>query len=382
MQQAFSEKERFEVSLEDLQTFLSVADLGSFSRAADKLSLSQPSVSNRVKRLEDKLGVKLLDRNTRRVELTKEGLRLHSRASVTLRALKDLLREFHAEVGARRLQVDVAATMMVSTIALPPIIRSFTEANRQDISVRLSDRSPAGAISDVANGRVDMAILVAEDLPEGLHFEPLLSDVCVAITPLGHPLLEKGSATLAEILAYPLLSPDGHVALRQAIASAAEQRDLQLNLAAPALGVSNVMTLLAMAAAGLGICIHPPSLIPPEFRPTIGILRISDCDIIRSFGIVTAVDRKLAPPARAFRDHLIEVARIGRFGDAGNRRKCQTWQRVSFLYVKPITTFRRRLGAEIFSNLGDQRFFRPACGEGLIRRQLPFSCLLRRVLRR
>jgi DNA-binding transcriptional LysR family regulator len=316
MKPVMSDKERFEVSLEDLQTFLSVADLGSFSRAAERLSLSQPSVSNRVKRLEDKLGVKLLDRNTRRVELTKEGTRLHARASVTLRALKDLLREFHAEVGARRLQVDVAATMMVSTIALPPIIRSFGENGRQDISVRLSDRSPAQAVSDVANGRVDMAVLVAEDLPETLQFDPLLSDVCVAITPLGHPLLERGEATLAEILAHPLLSPDGHVALRRAIAGEAERRGLELNLAAPALGVSNVMTLLAMAAAGLGICIHPPSLIPPEFRPTIGILRISDCDIVRSFGIVTSSDRRLPPPARAFRDFLLESARLGKFGSA------------------------------------------------------------------
>jgi DNA-binding transcriptional LysR family regulator len=314
MQPVMSEKERFEVSLEDLQTFLSVADLGSFSRAAERLSLSQPSVSNRVKRLEDKLGVKLLDRNTRRVELTKEGQRLHSRASVTLRALKDLLREFHAEVGARRLQVDVAATMMVSTIALPPVIRAFAESSPHEISVRLSDRSPAHAISDVASGKVDMAVLVAEDLPPNLEFEPLLSDVCVAITPLGHPLLSKGSATLAEILAYPLLSPDGHVALRRAIVKEAEARGLLVDLAAPALGVSNVMTLLAMAAAGLGICIHPPSLIPAEFRPTIGIIRISDCDIVRSFGIVTAADRRLPPPARAFKEFLANIARQGRFG--------------------------------------------------------------------
>ena len=313
MASGVGDKERFDISLEDLQTFLAVADLGSFSRAADRLSLSQPSISNRVRRLEEKVGTRLLDRTTRRVELTKDGQRLHARASVTLRALRDLLRDFHAEIGTRRLQVDVAATIMVTTIALPPIIGAFSGDN-PNISIRLTDRSPAAAIADVLGGKVDMAVLASIPLPPGLEFELLVEDRCAVVTPLGHPLLARGSATLAEVLAYPLLSPDGHVALRQAVLAAAESRGLTVQLASPALGVSNVMTLLAMAAAGLGVCIHPPSLIMPEFRPTIGVVELSDCAIVRSFGIVTATDRRLPVPARAFREYLRSAARSGRFG--------------------------------------------------------------------
>lgn len=319
MANGVGDKERFDISLEDLQTFLAVADLGSFSRAADRLSLSQPSISNRVRRLEEKVGTRLLDRTTRRVELTKDGQRLHARASVTLRTLKDLLREFHAEIGTRRLEVDVAATIMVTTIALPPIIGAFS-TDHPNISVRLTDRSPAAAIADVTAGKVDMAVLAAVQLPPGLGFELLVEDRCAVVTPLGHPLLARGSATLAEVLAHPLLSPDGHVALRQAVMAEAEARGLTVQLASPALGVSNVMTLLAMAAAGLGVCIHPPSLIMPEFRPTIGVVELSDCDIVRSFGIVTATDRRLPEPARAFREYLREAARSGRFG-AGQARQ-------------------------------------------------------------
>ena len=313
LQPGVAEKERFDVSLEDLQTFLSVADLGSFSKAAERLNLSQPSISNRVRRLEEKVGTRLLDRTTRRVELTPDGQRLHARASVTLRALMDLLREFHAEIGARRLQVDVSATIMVTTIALPSIVGSFSAAH-PNVSVRLSDRSPSAALADVASARADMAVLAATELPPGLDFELLVADRCAVVTPLGHPLLARGSATLAEVLRYPLLSPDGHVALRQAVLAEAEARGLKVELASPALGVSNVMTLLAMAAAGLGVCIHPPSLLMPEFLPAVGMVELSDCDIVRRFGIVTATDRRLPTPARAFRDHLREVAREGHFG--------------------------------------------------------------------
>lgn len=297
------DKERFDISLEDLQTFLAVADQGSFSRAAERLALSQPSISNRVKRLEEKLDVRLLERTTRKVELTDHGRRLHERASVTLLALRDLLREFNAETGMRRGQVEVAATMMIASVALAPILGSFAEAH-PEISVRLRDRLPDAAVAEVATGECDMAVMVLERPDAALAFEPLLADRCVAVTRLGHPLLEKGSVTFAEVLEHPLLSPDGHVALRLAIEEEAAARGLEITLSARARDVTNVMTLLAMAAAGLGVCIHPSTLIPAEFRPTIGLVAIEDCEILRTIGIVTATGRSLSGPALRFREHL------------------------------------------------------------------------------
>ncbi|WP_242140531.1 LysR family transcriptional regulator [Sphingomonas sp. TREG-RG-20F-R18-01] len=316
------DKERFDISLEDLQTFLAVADQGSFSRAAERLALSQPSISNRVKRLEEKLNVRLLERTTRKVELTQHGRRLHERASITLRALRDLLQEFHAETGMRRRQVEVAATMMIASVALAPILGSFAEAH-PDISVRLRDRIPDAAVAEVLDGECDMAVMVLERSNPALAFEPLLADRCVAVTPLGHPLLQKGSATFAEVLRYSILSPDGHVALRRAIEEAAAARGLDITLSAPARGVTNVMTLLAMAAAGLGVCIHPSTLIPAEFRPTIGLVEIEDCEILRTIGIVTATGRNLSGPAMRFREHLRRAVHMA-YPDAPEVRRMQT----------------------------------------------------------
>ena len=309
------DKERFDISLEDLQTFLAVADLGSFSRAADRLALSQPSISNRIKRLEAKLNVRLLERTTRKVELTGHGRRLNERASITLRALRDLLQEFHAETSLRRRQVEVAATMMIASVALAPILGSFAEAY-PDITVRLKDRIPDAAIAAVIDGKCDMAIMVLERPDPALMFEPLIAGRCVVVTPLGHPLLEKGAATLAEVLAYPVLSPDGHVALRRAIENEAAARGLHLTLSVPARAVTNVMTLLAMAAAGLGVCIHPSTLIPVEFRPTIGLVEIEDCEILRTIGIVTAAGRGLSGSAVRFREHVRRAVREGTVGRA------------------------------------------------------------------
>ena len=297
------ERYRFDVGLEDLQTFVAVAELGSFSRAAERMNLSQPSISNRVRRLEEKLLVRLLNRTTRKVELTTEGRRLYLQSAETLKRLRDLLREFTGEAAVRERQVHVAATLMVATVGLPPLLRRFHEANPQ-ISVTLSDLTPPQALARVADGRCDLAVMSVREPREGVQFEPLFEDPCVAVTSRDHPLLEHDAIPLAALLAEPLLSPEGHVDLRRAIEAEADRLGLEVRLAPEARGVSNAFTLLAMAAAGLGVCIHPRAFIPAELEPTLGIRPIADAQIVRTFGLVTPAERALSPAARRFRDFV------------------------------------------------------------------------------
>lgn len=302
-----SPKQRFDISLEDLQTFIAVADHGSFSRAADRLALSQPSVSNRVRRLEEKLGVRLLDRNTRSVALTMLGRRLHERAATPLAGLHTLLREFDDEVTLARAQVDVSTTMMIATVILPSIVAAFADAH-PGISVRIKDRLPDAARKAVVEGGSDMAIMTLQEDDPALDFEPLITDHCVVVTALRHRLVELDRVTLADVLAYSILSPADYASLRDPLAIAAAARGLCVTLAPEASGVTNTITLIAMATAGLGVAIQPSTMIPPEFRSTIGIVEIADCRIERTFGIVTAKARPLSAEARRFRAYLRKTA--------------------------------------------------------------------------
>ena len=106
------------------------------------------------------------------------------------------------------------------------------------------------------------------------------------------------------MLEHALLIPKGHVGLRQSIQDEAAKRGLAVSMSPEAWGVSNIMTLIAMAAAGFGVCIHPRPFVPNELEPTIGVVPLADCEIIRTFGIVTADDRTLSPSARRFCDFL------------------------------------------------------------------------------
>ncbi len=304
------ERHRFDVGIEELQTFLAVAELGSFSLAAEHLNLSQPSISNRIRRLETKLFVRLLDRTTRRAELTEAGQRLYDQATETLFGLRRLLQNFKKEAVSRDREVRVAATPMVATIGLPPILGLFRKAHTS-ITVLLHDLAPADALKHVADGSCDLAVMALAESWPNVSFEPLLSDTCVVITSLQHPLLKNASATLRDALQYPLLSPDRHAGLRAAIVAEARKRDLTVTLSPEARGVSNVMTLVAMAAAGLGVCFHPRLFVPAALEPTIGMLPLADCQIVRKFGIVTADNRPLSVSARKFRDFVrASIAKI------------------------------------------------------------------------
>ena len=109
------------------------------------------------------------------------------------------------------------------------------------------------------------------------------------------------------MLGHALLSPNGHVSLRRAITAEAEGRGLVVKFAPEALGVGNALTLIAMAAAGFGVCIHPRSFIPAELRPTVGVVPFADCEIIRTLGIATGDNYPLSLAARKFCEFLRET---------------------------------------------------------------------------
>ena len=124
--------------LPELETFLVVLEEGSFSRAAERLCISQPSVSSRVKRLEDVLRVKLIERTTRSISPTEDGELLRGAAQEALAGLYGVLRQFRDRSEAARNRVIVAATPMLAATFLPGIIHSYAQ-RFPDVEVVLKD---------------------------------------------------------------------------------------------------------------------------------------------------------------------------------------------------------------------------------------------------
>ena len=306
------EEHRFDISLNDLQSFLAVARAGSFSAAARRLNLSQPAVSGRIGRLEGRLGVKLFARTTREVRTTPEGRLLRDEAEASLTGLRLLLERFRADAEVRSRRVDVAATMAISTIILLPLLRRF-HARHPAIAVRVEDCSPATALSAVRDGKCEIAVLGLYEPVDDLAFDELVTDRCVVAARPDHPVFDGKPVPFETLVAHPLLLPGANLPLRRLIEAEATRRGLTVRLVPEAENIRNVVTALAMAAAGLGVFLPPASLVPAEYRGIVATAPFADFEVRPRYGIVS-LSTALSPSARRFADFL--KATIPR-GDAG-----------------------------------------------------------------
>jgi DNA-binding transcriptional LysR family regulator len=287
--------------LAELETFLAVVELGSFSLAAKKLHVSQPSVTSRVQRLEASLRVKLLERTTRRVEPTAAGARLRDAAEQALQGLRDVLREFRDAAEADRRRVVVAATPMIAT-TLPPIIHAYCQ-RYTDVEVRMLDVPYEQLVSSLEAGTADIGVAVLDADPGKFRFELLADEEILLVVPATHPLAGSQTVTIDEIVPYPLMILARYSDLRSLIAEAYAQRGLHFKPH----DAANVATLLGKVDAGMGITFLPRLLVQSHAKRSRVALRVADVGLSRRYGIVIPRKSHLSTAAQSFCDYLREA---------------------------------------------------------------------------
>jgi DNA-binding transcriptional LysR family regulator len=288
---------RFELA--ELETFLAVIELGSFSLAAKKLHVSQPSVTSRVQRLESTLRVKLLIRNTRHVEATAEGARLYQTASTLLRGLRDLLGEFQDAAEAGRHRVAVATTPMIAATVLPSIIHQYN-ARYTDVQIELLDLPYGKVIEAIDAGTVHLGVTALDEDDDKFSFRLLAEEELFLIVPDHHPLAAQSVVTLDQIIHYPLMILARYTALRERLAL--EYRKRGAHFAPMELGSPN--TLLGMIDAGNGITFLPQTMVQNSGGRRRVTLRVADIQLARRYGIVTSRRASLSAAAQSFCDFL------------------------------------------------------------------------------
>ena len=137
-----------------LEAFVSIAERGSFQRAAAHLNLSQTAVSHRMRKLEEELGLKLLARTTREVTLTRAGIDFLPKARKALSELEQSFDDLRQQGAKRRERLDVACLPVFAVNYMPPILRRFHEV-MPDVQVRIFE-TPSAAIAElVESGEVE-----------------------------------------------------------------------------------------------------------------------------------------------------------------------------------------------------------------------------------
>lgn len=284
------------LDLVELQTFIAVARSLSFSAAAARLHVTQPTVTGRIHRLEALLGVQLLRRTTRKVEPTAAGALLLSESVKTLEGLAGLVDRFRKESRRARQRVVIAATPTIAALRLPPIIQAYLE-RYPDVEVELLDLKYTGVLAAIDSGDADVAVLALDAPDRRYRFTPLWKDDMVLVAPQKHALSKQTSVGPEELASVPLIVVDQYQAVRARIAAALVARGLTMP---PSKVVGNLNTLLGMLDAGMGVTLLPRSVSARGSVANHARLEIRDIDMTRQFGIVIARDTKISVALQSF----------------------------------------------------------------------------------
>jgi DNA-binding transcriptional LysR family regulator len=297
---AGSENADLRFDLIDLETFLAVVELGSFSEAAKRMHVSQPSVTSRVQKLESVLKTRLVERTTRKVMATPDGEMLADRARAALRGLRELMQDFQSRAASARLRTVVATTPMLAAVVLPPLIQSFRAAH-PTLQIQVRDLQYEDVLTTVEDAHADLAVTAFDGDSSKLHFEPLAREAMLLVLPRSHPLADKPSVSLEQLATLPLMLLDRYALLQTRLSAALAQRGLSLG---PIQHATNVGTVLGLVDAGLGATILPKYMAQRALLDTRAMLEVPEIDLSRSFGILFRAKAELNLASSLFLEHL------------------------------------------------------------------------------
>ncbi len=181
------------VSFRQLHAFVLIAESSSFTRTAELLHLSQPALSYTIRKLEDSLGLQLLARNTRVVELTPAGRHFLTQARRMLRDMEDAVRDARETLALTRGSIRLGALPTAAASFLPPAIAAFAQLH-PGIEIQLRDGRAGEILGWLQSGEVEAGITSSPAEGLSLNFEPLLDDNLVLLVQEDAKRRSHGSA--------------------------------------------------------------------------------------------------------------------------------------------------------------------------------------------
>ena len=292
------------MELRQLEYLVAVAEEQSFTRAAERVHISQSGISAQIRELERDLGLVLIDRSSRRARVTSAGAAVleHARAALgSAQAVRRVADELRGVVRGR------LAVGMVSGCTVTPLFDALAAFHRAHPGVELSlvEEASDRLLEGVRLGELDAALVASAGPPVGLESLIVVSEGLVAGVPATHPLADRGHAALPEVTAHPLVClPPGtgiRACLDEACATAGTRPRVVLEASAPT-------AVVDLAARGLGVAILSESLVEGAGRRLRGV-RLDGVDVA---AVLAFVWRPTTTPALG---ELVRHARAA-FGPA------------------------------------------------------------------
>lgn len=288
------------IDIDGVQAFVLVAELGGFHKAAEKLNLSQTALTRRIQKLERYLGLKLLDRTTRSVALTRVGREFLPRAirtvddlTASLVRLKDMARDASGDVV-------VACIPSMTYQQLPQVIRDYAKrypGNR----VRLLDRSSVQVVEAVRSGEAEVGIGLKLTPNPDLVEETMLRDPFVLYCRSDHPASAKREISWKALREYDLIAISGSSGNRALLDHHLRRHGIDLH---GRFEVEHPSTAISLVAVGVGAAVLPSATLLSGTFPEVKRIALGHPAVQRTIVRFVRRGATLSPAAQAFQDAL------------------------------------------------------------------------------
>lgn len=290
--------------LAELRAFCVAVDLGSLSKAARLLQVSQPALSKRLRALEGLSGSRLLERSSRGVVPTEAGRQLYEAARGLL-AEADKVEALMEGLGADQAPVRLAASPTMAEVVLPPLLVELEGRHERHLSVELSVTNSAAARALVREGRAELGVIAAAgegEATKGLCEAPFYDDEIVVAVPVGHPWAALEEVELAELATTRMVMRDPGASSRGIVSEALEP--LGLALAPPLAEIGSTAAAVEMALAEEAPALLSSLALKAPGGERLLPRRVAGLQLERHFVVVHTGEEGLSTPARTLLGHL------------------------------------------------------------------------------
>jgi DNA-binding transcriptional LysR family regulator len=284
------------MDFDQLNTFIEVARLGSFSRAAEKVLRSQPAVSAQIRQLEQEYGNKLLDRSARSVRLTPAGEILFEYANEFMALRSKSLQAVSQQNGIPAGTLSIGANEGTFLYVLPKVFAKYHRAfPKVKISVYRSFTHKV--VAKVEDAAIDVGVVTLPVKSSSLHEVPIFRDRVLLMVGRSNPLYRRKTVSLEEIAQQPLVLPTIGGTRRIMEKNLRPYRE-NLNIT---MELTSIVMIKRFVAAGFGVSFISASFARDNVRrKEVKLLEIEDLAVWRELGLIYRKDRSLPRAASAF----------------------------------------------------------------------------------
>lgn len=295
---------RRRITFRQLETFAQVARLGSFTKAADALHLTQPAISIQVRQMAETVGLPLFEQIGREISLTPAG----EEVLKMVRELDDLWNRFESSVdalkGLKRGKLRVAL-VTTAKYFLPRMLGAFCQ-RYPDIEIELEVANRERIVDRLRNNQDDLYIMSYPPADLDIVARPFLDNALVVVAALGHWAAGR-TVTLADIAAEPFLLREQGSGSRHAIDQHLATLDMSLNVRL-SLGSNEAIRDLVATGMGLGV-LSRHALDSDPARNGLAVLEVAGFPLHQAWNVVHLQKKLLSVPAQAFLDDLLQLQR-------------------------------------------------------------------------